>query len=226
MDMSMAQRADWCAHLAKALFKQHHAEDESYLRGLIPEDAAVFDVGAHSGQYTKLFAKLARPGRVFAFEPGAYALTILKKVVRLHQLENVQLMPVALSDKEEDVAFNVPLKRGKLGFGIAHLGKAREDYPAVTSIVHATTVDKVADKLGLTRLDFIKADIEGWELHMLRGAKRSLERFRPALQLEISEARLKGAGENPAAVFNFLALAGYLGERLANGDFLFVPVRG
>src|SRR5690349_13929800 len=120
MKMSLVQRSEWIAHLAKALLRQHHREDEHYLRALLPEDAVVIDVGAHAGQYTKLFAKIASRGQVYAFEPGTYALSILRKVVRARRLSNVRLMPVALSDSEGEIAFNLPLKRGKrFGFGIA-----------------------------------------------------------------------------------------------------------
>jgi FkbM family methyltransferase len=224
MNMTMTQRADWVAHLAKAVLKQHHAEDESYLRAHIDEDAVVFDVGAHAGQYTKLFAKIAKSGRVFAFEPGDYALTILKKVIRLHSLDNVQLMPVALSDKIGEETFNLPIKRhGHFGFGLAHLGHACGDRLVETSTVRTTTIDQVAAERGLTRLDFIKADIEGWELHMLRGGRQTLERFKPALQLELCDAHLRRAGDSAVAMMNFLALMGYVGEKLPNGDFLFVP---
>ncbi len=46
------------AHLFKGIVKQHHPELIPLFRGLLPNDAIVFDVGAHAGQFTKLFARL------------------------------------------------------------------------------------------------------------------------------------------------------------------------
>ena len=63
---------------------------------LVPAAAIVFDVGAHAGQYTNLFARAAAQGRVYAFEPGSYARSILRTVVWLHGLANVAVLPMAL----------------------------------------------------------------------------------------------------------------------------------
>lgn len=222
LNLSLSQRADWLAHLTKALLQQHHQEDEAHLRAVLPADGVVVDVGAHAGQYTKLFAKIAKSGRVFAFEPGAYALSILRKVVAARGLRNVQIVPLALSDAEGEVTFNLPVKKhGGLGFGIAHLGAAGGGPAVRTSIVRTTTLDAFVAAAGITRLDFIKVDIEGWELHMLRGAKRTLERFKPALQVEISDEFLKRAGDSAAALWSFLGALGYAGSPLPNTDFLF-----
>ncbi|MGH7248566.1 MAG: FkbM family methyltransferase, partial [Pseudomonadota bacterium] len=84
------------AHLFKAIFKQHHREMRPLLAPLISDDAVVFDVGAHAGQYTKLFARLARRGRVYAIEPQSYARRILRAAIRLNRVHNVEILPLAL----------------------------------------------------------------------------------------------------------------------------------
>jgi len=61
----------------------------STITRLVPPASVVFDVGAHAGQYTKLFARAAAEGRVYAVEPGSYARSILRSVVWLHGLANV-----------------------------------------------------------------------------------------------------------------------------------------
>ena len=63
-----------------------------------------------------------------------------------------------------------------------------------------TTIDCVVETLGLDRLDFIKADIEGWELRLLRGSERTLKRFRPRLLLEFKlRPELRGSPWTRAA---------------------------
>ena len=96
------------------------------------------------------------------------------------------------------------------------------------------TIDGVVERLGLDRLDFVKADIEGWELQLLRGAERALERFRPRLLLELSGRALARAGDRLDDAFNFLAARGYRGfcfapeaglvplTRVEDGDFWFI----
>jgi FkbM family methyltransferase len=84
----------------------------------------VFDVGAHAGQYTKLFARAASCGHVYAFEPGSYARAILRASVALHRLDNVTVVPMALGAARGVDILSVPVKhRGGFGFGLSHLGR-------------------------------------------------------------------------------------------------------
>ena len=77
------------AHLWKAVTQQHHRELLPLLARCVPRDGAVLDVGAHAGQFTKLFARLAANGRVYAIEPGSYARGILRAAIWARRLDNV-----------------------------------------------------------------------------------------------------------------------------------------
>ena len=111
------------AHLFKATTRQHHRAVAATIMRLVPPALVVFDVGAHAGQYTKLFAIAAVEGRVYAVEPGSYARSILRSVVWLHGLANVAVLPIALGSGSELGTLTLPVKsRGGLGFGLAHLG--------------------------------------------------------------------------------------------------------
>src|SRR5690242_6265415 len=88
----------WLAHLFKAVAKQHHRELVPVFARFIPEDGVVLDVGAHAGQFAKIFARLARKGRVFAFEPGTYARSILRLALYLNRARNVAIVPMGLGE--------------------------------------------------------------------------------------------------------------------------------
>jgi len=212
----------YLAHLFKATLKQHHRSWGAAAARMIPADGVVFDVGAHAGQYAKIFARLTPRGQVFAFEPGAYARSILRVALYINRCRNVAIVPLALGEREGTAILTLPVKRrGAYGFGLAHLGGDTRWREVRREVVALTTIDRFAEMMDLHRLDFIKADIEGWELHMLRGARRTLERFKPALQLEISDEFLKRAGDSAAALSSFLLALGYAGSALPNGDILF-----
>jgi FkbM family methyltransferase len=225
------------AHLLKATTQQHHRALAPAIARLVPPTAIVFDVGAHAGQYTKLFARAANHGRVYAFEPGSYARSILRTVVWLHGLSNVAVVPMALGSEARLDTLTIPLKSsGSFGFGLSHLGKPAERWRAVAQeIVALTTIDGVVKALELDRVDFVKADIEGWELRLLQGAESTLGRFRPRLLLELSGAALARAGDRLVDAFAFLAARGYRAFRLepgaslapvaecVDGDFWFIP---
>src|SRR5581483_10577712 len=211
--LSFRARLSWCAHLWKAATQQHHRAYAPLFWRFVSPDAVVLDVGAHAGQFTKLLAGLARQGKVYAFEPGGYALSILKRVVALHRLGNVEIVPAGLSDRARAETLRVPLKRsGSLGFGLSHLGA--EPRASVAETIALTTLDAFAAERKLTRLDFIKADVEGWEMRMLAGGAATIARFRPALLLEVQAAHLARAGDAPADVWRFFASLDYEAQRV------------
>jgi len=72
------QRASWLAHVFKAATQQHHRELRALFAPHIPTDGVIVDVGAHAGQFSKLFAAMAPRGHVFAFEPSAYARSVME----------------------------------------------------------------------------------------------------------------------------------------------------
>jgi FkbM family methyltransferase len=152
-------------------------------------------------------------------------------------LSNVAVVPLALGSEARIDKLTIPLKSsGSFGFGLSHLGKPSERWPAVAQeIVALTTIDRMVKALDLDRLDFIKADIEGWELRLLHGAESTLGRFRPRLLLELDGTALARAGDRLADAFAFLTARGYRAFRLepganlapvaecVDGDFWFIP---
>lgn len=227
----------YAAHLWKALTQQHHRELLRLFRRLIPADGVVIDVGAHAGQFAKLFARCAKGGQVYAIEPSAYARSILSTVVRLHRLGNITVLPLALGAETRESLLSTPIKTsGSHGFGLAHLGRPDDRWQRVaTETVAETTLDALAAELRLDRLDFIKADIEGNEMRMLVGARDTIARFRPHLLVELNDAHLARAGDTMADAFALMAELGYRALSLGPdgdlapaaaggaGDFWFIP---
>lgn len=238
--LSIRQQLTYAAHLYKAVFKQYHMALRPLLARHVTEAAIVFDVGAQAAQFTKHFAALAPRGRVYAFEPGDYARRVLTTVVRLRGLRNVTVVPLGLSDQPGEAILTSPVKKsGSIGFGLSHLGRHDGDPPGFASTVSLTTLDKFCAENQLQRLDFLKADIEGWEIHMLRGGRQTLERFRPPLLLEIDRGFLARAGATPEDAWDLLNPMGYQAAHLhpngtlapverftGNGDYLFTADRG
>ena len=200
-------RATWCAHAWKAVTRQYHGDLRPVLRRFVARDATVFDAGAHAGQFSKLFARLAPAGNVYAFEPSPYALSILRLALRAHGLKNVRVVAAACGETPGALTLTTPVKAsgaGSVRFGIAHLGGAagdgarRDDVPVIA-------LDAFMEENRIDRLDFIKADVEGWEVRMLLGAARTIARCRPPLLLELNDAWLRRAGDSLAGAWRLLS---------------------
>jgi FkbM family methyltransferase len=203
--------SSWLAHLYKAVARQHHKELVPILRPLLAPDAVIFDVGAHAGQFAKLFAHLAPAGRVWSFEPGSYARSILRLSLWLNRIGNVTIVPMGLGETCAIGTLALPIKRpGVFGFGLAHLGQSEERWTHVAvEPIALGTIDRFVETQGIIQVDFIKADIEGWEGAMLRGGFEVLRRLRPVLLLELNETHLNRAGDTLSGVFAMLRDLGY-----------------
>ncbi|MDP2258197.1 MAG: FkbM family methyltransferase [Caulobacter sp.] len=234
MSLTFRQRADWLAHVFKASTQQHHRQLVPLFAPHIPRDAVVIDIGAHAGQFSRLFATMAPQGQVWSFEPSAYARSVMETAARFRRLDNITLMPFGLSDAPGETVLHTPIKKaGGMGFGAAHLGEGDTSRPTVPQTVVLTTLDTVVRDRGIERVDFIKADIEGWELHALRGGEETLGRFTPVLYLEVNDNHLRRAGDSAEGMFSWLEARNYEAFTVPalqprpvateHGNFLFVP---
>ncbi len=208
-DLTWRARASYTDHAFKAVTKQHHKDMLHFLAPLIGPEAVVFDIGGHMGQFAKLFAGLATGGRVFTFEPSAYARSILGLALRLRGLANVTAVNAGLADTPGAATLTTPLKAaGTFRYGLAHLGEA----PA--GLAHAetcaiTTIDRFVDEQGLDRLDFIKIDVEGWEHRVLLGGAEAIRRHRPPMMIELVDDQLARAGDDLPGTWAQLLSWGY-----------------
>ncbi len=229
-NLSWRGRLSYFAHAFKAVTRQHHKELRPVLSRFILPDSVVADVGGHSGQFAKLFAGLATEGTVYTFEPGEYPRSILGLAVGIRRLSNITIVAKGLGDTESQLALSTPIKaQGSMRFGLAHMGDDPDPdmntNPGRTverrsESVEVTTLDRFALQVGLTRLDFLKADIEGWEQRMLTGGKDTIARFRPVIYIELVDHHLARAGDSLQSAWSLLTSWGYTPMQWIGGDRL------
>lgn len=116
--LTLRQKFTFIAHLFRAIFRQHHSTLLPILKEYINEKSTVIDVGAHAGQFAKIFATLASEGHVYSFEPGDYAYSILTMMHKIKGLSNVSLVKMGAGSKNTKDILNVPIKAsGSFGYG-------------------------------------------------------------------------------------------------------------
>lgn len=216
--LTLRQKMTYCAHLFKVLTKQHHKPLIPLLEKFISKDAVVIDVGGHAGQMTKIFCKLASLGRVYTFEPGSYAYSILSKTKRFKKLNNLEIFKEGISSKEGTVHFHVPIKKsGSIGYGISHIHL--EDHKVmegryIEEKIKVTTLDTFISSKKLKKVSFIKIDVEGHELEVLRGAEKVLAESNPAIMIEINSEHLSRSKTSKHQIFDYLEKQGYTSARI------------
>lgn len=194
-------------------------EDEvKAIAELVPRGGTCVDVGAGYGLYTMAMAAAVGPrGTVHAIEPQPDPHRVIGAVVRICRAQgSVVRHRLALSDRTGTSVLSVPLRRGRAIHGRAfvmqgalHVGPNEEFRAVRHQPVRLSTLDELAERHRLTRLDMIKADVEGAELQVLVGGVRTIDRFRPTVQLEIEQRHLGKFGSSVEDVTGFLLGRGY-----------------
>jgi len=142
---------------------------------IIKEGSIVFDIGAHVGFYTLLASIMVGPrGRVFAFEPVPRNLYYLKEHLRLNNVKNATVIKAAVSDSGGFTTFD----EGPAS-SVGHLS------PQGKLIVKTVALDELILRAGLPVPNYMKIDVEGTELLVLKGAEVTIAKHHPTLLLSI-----------------------------------------
>lgn len=173
----------------------------SYLiAGLIHEDDTVLDIGANVGLHTVAFARAAKDGQVFAFEPVAEMAEQASTNCALNRLDNVSILNYALGAEQAELEMKVNIagmgKQGTSSFFDTHNIESRpEDYE--TRALHVRRLDDVIGDLAPgKRIGFIKIDTEGYDTYVLEGGLETIRRDRPVMMVEAHSKRLEAAGKS------------------------------
>lgn len=203
--------------LALSLMRGHF-EDEApaILERLVrPGDDAI-DAGANIGLFSVHLASLVGSnGRVLAIEPSPAILPSLRRNLERNGAGNVIVYEGLVADEAGEREF--------------HSVNASPEYSSMGAIVHphapsdvstvrvsGTTLDILVERHGLEPC-FVKIDVEGAEGLVLEGARRTIQRFRPAILSEIDDRLLGTLGHTSSRVWRALEESGYRVLDLADG---------
>jgi FkbM family methyltransferase len=183
---------------------------ESYIvHHLIEPGMIVIDAGANVGQYTLVAAqRVGFSGQVHAFEPVPGNLELLERHVGINRFaDRVKTNACALWDDECNLSLNLgsdDLDENATNYSVSGQGAIARSVES-----RAVRLDDYVRLNNLDRLDLIKMDIEGAELHALRGARGVLEAYRPTILMEINRARCRDVGYDPEEIWELLRPLGY-----------------
>lgn len=182
--------------------KLDHAEERELILAplLCTPDTIAVDVGAANGVYA--IRLCGRAKRVIAFEAQPRLARSLNAIARADLLD-IQVETVALSDHSGSIILRVP-----------HNDYGRATVEQTNSLDDLTDIDQIAvrtrrlDDYELDNVGFIKIDVEGHELAVLRGGEQTIRRSAPVLLMELEDRHRRNAVSEAT---NFLADLGYSG---------------
>ena len=191
--------------------KDYEFNETKLVKELIKPGWTVIDIGANFGWYSIHFSQLVEQnGKVFAFEPVSETHEELNLNINLNSCQNIKAFDFALGNKEGNISFGAPNFDGGSLVSSEFLKYSKRIQTTMRKL------DDVIKEQKINKVNFIKADIEGGELNMLKGAEKLLENFRPKILIEIVDMHCQRFGHFPEDVYQFLINKGYKGLFIGN----------
>jgi FkbM family methyltransferase len=162
-------------------------QDVYFLKKFIRKGDTCIDIGAHLGYYTFELSKLVgNDGSVVAVEPVAKFFNVLKKMVAARNISNIELHKTALGGQGKVVEIGIPFINKQKKLGYARLREISQELEyAETETVPNIKGDELFEPL--SRVDFIKCDVEGAEVAVFKSMPQVISMHLPILLLELAD---------------------------------------
>ena len=223
--LKILHRSFYILYDLKLLRKNKSFKFHYLVKNIINDGDIVLDIGANLGYFSKTFSNLTPKGKVVCIEPLPQYYQILNYF--LSKRNNVETHNVALGKESGEVTMVLPKSNGMIRTGLPYISKNTEqsEYPTQkVKIVHPTSL-----MTGLSKIDYIKCDVEGYEWIIFQELEEILKEYKPIVQIEISEENK----ENMLKLFTNLDYVQFgiknfkfiqeSGKQEEPGDYLFIP---
>ena len=183
-----------------------NAESEFYeiCRGFVPEDSVCLDIGANIGLKTLFLSRHLSGGQVIAIEAAPKVGECLERNVAVNHARNVTVEHIAIGDRSGVTNFADTSAYG-------HISENGVE-------VAVTTMPALIERLGLSRVDFIKIDVEGFEFPILKNSIDTINQMESLVVLEFNSwCQIVYSNTSPREFIAWI---------LDNFEFVFIVKRG
>jgi FkbM family methyltransferase len=188
----------------------------------INKESIVLEGGCHIGTHTLKLGLLGK--QVLSFEPMIKSNIILRENLKINNITNVTVYNEGLSNKTEVAYFEWIGHNNPGGSGLTNnpMGKPNYEKNIKTSNYPVNLI--TIDSLQLEKLDFIKLDVEGYEINVIEGALDTIKKCNPIITMEVWENfNGKYSLQHAKSTFKILLDNGYTIHHIRGPDFLFLP---
>lgn len=188
-----------------------------FLKSCCGEGATILDIGAHIGLFSTIAAKIAGEyGKIFAFEPAPATIPVLHQTIRINELRDC-ISPVNQAMGKEV---------GRMTFFVSEdeadnsnsLISYKEDRKLNGVSVEVNTIDNFVMTKKLSKVNFIKIDVEGAEYDTLRGGIEVFKKYKPHVIVAIHPEPIEKKGDRLEDIYNLIQKLRY--DIICNGKLI------
>jgi len=170
------------------VYGSHEPDTTEFVSTYLKENMVCVDVGANIGYYSTLYSRVVgQNGKVLAIEPSPVNFEYLKNNLKLQNFDNYLVFNCASGDKEDSVRFLVDKRANK-----CMIVQDENEFPENSNIISVPVrkIDDIITESKVDRVDFLKIDVEGYEWFSIQGGLKTIQKFKPSIQIEIHFNRL------------------------------------
>lgn len=173
----------------------YEAAEIRLVKQSIKTDMTVVDIGANIGYFTLLFSQLSgKNGRVLAFEPEPENLGFLEKNIQVNNCKNIEVVAVALAESKGYIDFFVPEHTRSTASMVASNLIYEKGVNKIS--VPTESLDEYLSSIGVSKVDFIKIDVQGAENIVFKGGQKTLAQEHLSIMMEYWPYGMNKAGTN------------------------------
>jgi FkbM family methyltransferase len=202
---------------------------EQYFKPYITENTTVLDCGAYIGSHTILMKRLNRNNDIFVFEMMPEHYKIIQDNINLNNFDNILTFNFALGEKIGRIKLpNIDyINQYETNYGGIGINYDLDNVHGILHNIKQNLYLKV--DVQMINLDFIlpfivkpvsfmKVDVEGNEINLLRGAKELITKYKPIIEIEIWNNKYNDFISSD--IWTYLQLIGYKIKNAINADYL------
>ena len=183
---------------------------------LIHKGYTFFDIGTNIGEVSLNAAKRVMDGQVYSFEPDKENFKKLQQNLKLNNYKNIHPINKGLGDKSDILQIEVFDQKNK---GMNRIVNNPNNSDSTFSI-EIITLDQFIEENKVNKIDLIKIDVEGYEMRVLLGAKKSIADFKPTFFIEIDDNNLKRQNNSARELIQFLENRNYNIKNCETGNLI------
>jgi FkbM family methyltransferase len=195
---------DLIVSLSLLYYGEYHEHEWQFVRRFLNVSQVIVDAGANLGTFTVPFSKtVGTYGKVISFEPQPVIHGCLKETIALNKLENVDLHRKCLGSEPGEIEIYEPDYTKPGNFSGLPFREITYNEVHFTQNLIRTPVVTLDSILNGSRMDFLKIDVEGMEIDVLKGGEQAIAKHKPVIYTE-NNRPLKSP-----ALISFLQKHGY-----------------
>jgi FkbM family methyltransferase len=173
------------------------------------------DIGAQTGLYS-LYTPHMKNTMLYAYEPNPEAYKYLVSNCILNKIDTSRLVNKAVGKKIEKLSLHIPL--GPLDRGLCCLGKEIKRFSEWKDVeVDVITLDSEFFEKDIP-VHIIKCDTEGWEVSVIEGGRKTIEKWHPDLFIEVNDCNLSQSGYTRGDIIGLVESFGYRLVDIKDGE--------